>query len=129
LVIPARRATLPDDPPSAVPVQPSPVFGEEDRAAAAFAGGQVDRPGCARGERDGDDLAALMRVIVRVRWPRSRPQVLDITAGGLGDPQPVQREQRDQRMPGRRPEPGGHQEGAQFVAVQGGGMRLVIQPI
>jgi hypothetical protein len=55
-------------------------------------------------------------------------QVLDISAGGLGDPQPVQREQRDQRMLGRRAEPCGHQQGAQLVAVQGGGMRLIIQP-
>lgn len=31
-------------------------------------------------------------------------------------------------MLGRRPEPGGHQQGSQFVAVQRGGMRLVIQP-
>ena len=27
----------------------------------------------------------------------------------------------------RRPEPGGHQQGSQFVAVQSGGMRLIIQ--
>jgi len=36
-------------------------------------------------------------------------QVFDVGAGGLGDPQPVQREQRDQRVLGRRPEPGGDQ--------------------
>jgi hypothetical protein len=29
---------------------------------------------------------------------------------------------------GRWPEPGGDQEGAEFVAVQGGGMRLAVQP-
>jgi hypothetical protein len=33
-------------------------------------------------------------------------EVLDVGAGGLGDPQPVQREQRDQRMLCGRPEPG-----------------------
>ena len=37
-------------------------------------------------------------------------QVLDVGTGGLGDPQPVQREQRDQRMLGWRPEPGRHQQ-------------------
>jgi hypothetical protein len=58
---PGAARDLADDPPGAVPVQPSPVFGEEDGAVAAFAGGQVDRPGGARGERDGDDLAALIR--------------------------------------------------------------------
>jgi hypothetical protein len=50
---------LADDPPGAVPVQPPPVVGEEDGAVAAFPGGQVDRPGGAGRERDGDDLAAL----------------------------------------------------------------------
>jgi hypothetical protein len=48
-----------DDPPGAVPVQPPAVSGQEDRSFAALADGQVDRPGGARRERDGDDLAAL----------------------------------------------------------------------
>jgi hypothetical protein len=55
---PSAARDFADDPPGAVPVQPSPVRSAEDRAVAAFAGGQVDRPGYARGERDGDDLAA-----------------------------------------------------------------------
>jgi hypothetical protein len=54
--------------------------------------------------------------------------VLDIGAGGLGDPQPVQREQRDQRVPGRRPEPGRRQKRAELVAVQGDGVGLVVDP-
>ena len=33
-----------DDPPGAVPVQPTPVGGEEDGSFAAFADRQVDRP-------------------------------------------------------------------------------------
>jgi hypothetical protein len=36
--------------------------------------------------------------------PALQAQVLDVRAGRLRDPQPVQREQRDQRMPGRRTE-------------------------
>jgi hypothetical protein len=36
-------------------------------------------------------------------------EVLDAGAGGLGYPQPVQREQREQLMLCRRPEPGGYQ--------------------
>jgi hypothetical protein len=56
-----------DDPPGAVPVQPSAVLGQEHRPFGMLADGQVDRPGGARRQRDGDDLAALMRVIVRVR--------------------------------------------------------------
>ena len=64
---------LADDPPGAVPVQPPPVIGEEDGAIAAFPGGQVDRPGGARRQRDGDDLAALTGDR-QVRCPRSRPR-------------------------------------------------------
>ena len=89
---PGAARGLADDPPSAVPVQPPPVCGEEDRPGAAFPGGQVDRPGGARGERDGDDLAALA-------GKRQGPvatllaQVLDVSAGGLRYLQPVQRQQ------------------------------------
>jgi len=54
--------------------------------------------------------------------------VLDVGTGGLGDPQPVEREQRDQRMLEWRPEPGRHQQGSHLVAVKSGGMGLVIQP-
>jgi hypothetical protein len=50
-----------DDPPGAVPVQLSAIGGQEDRSRAALADGKVDRPGGARRERDGDDLAALAR--------------------------------------------------------------------
>ena len=110
-----------------MPVQAAPVAGEEEGAVAAFSGGQVDRPGGARGERDGDDLAALagdpQRPVATLE-----AQVLDVSAGGLGDPRPVQCEQRDQRMLERRPEPGRHQQGSHLVAVKSGGMRLVIQP-
>ena len=60
LADPGPPGDLADDPPGAVAVQPPPACGEEDRAVAAFAGGQVDRPGGARRERDGDDLAALI---------------------------------------------------------------------
>ena len=49
---------LADDPPGAVPVQAASVSSEENRAVAALAGGQVDRPGGAGRERDGGDLAA-----------------------------------------------------------------------
>jgi hypothetical protein len=55
-------------------------------------------------------------------------EVPDVGAGGFGDPQPVQREQRDQRMLARRAEPGGDQQGAELVAVQRDRMRLVVDP-
>jgi hypothetical protein len=43
--------------------------------------------------------------------PALQAQVLDVGAGGFGDPQPVQREQGDQRMLKRRAEPGGAEAG------------------
>jgi len=55
-------------------------------------------------------------------------QVLDIGAGGLRHPQPVEGEQGYQCVLGGRAGPGGDQEGAQLLAVQGGGVRLIIQP-
>jgi len=54
--------------------------------------------------------------------------MLDVCPGRLRYPKPVQGEQRDQRMLGRRPEPGGHQQRAELVAVQGDGMGLVVHP-
>jgi hypothetical protein len=44
-----------------MPVQPTTIACQKDRPFGAFAEGQVDRPGCARGERDGDFFAALPR--------------------------------------------------------------------
>ena len=73
---------LADDPPGAVPVQPPPVMGEENGAVAAFSGGQVDRPGGAGRQRDGDDLAALAGDR-QGPVPALEAQVLDVSAGGL----------------------------------------------
>ena len=50
--------------------------------------------------------------------PALQAQVPDVGAGGLGDPQPVQREQGDQRMLGLWAEPGGDQQRAEFAAIQ-----------
>jgi hypothetical protein len=54
--------------------------------------------------------------------------VLDAGAGGLEDPQAVEREQADQRMLGRQAEPRGHQQGAELVTVQRDGVGLIIRP-
>jgi hypothetical protein len=55
-------------------------------------------------------------------------QVLDVSTSGLRDPQPVQREQRDQRMHRWRAEPGRNEERADLVAVQRDGMGFVVDP-
>ena len=69
-----------------------------------------------------------LRVIDQGPVAALEAQVLDVSAGGLGDPQPVQGEQRDQRMLRGRAEPGGDQQGAELVAVQRDGVRLVVHP-
>ena len=121
----ARHAA--DDPGGAVPVQPPPVRGDEQRPLGALADGQVDRPGGTRGERDGDDLAALAGDD-QSPVAAFQAEVLDVRAGGLRYPQPVEREEGDQCVLAGRAEPGGDQERAELVAVQRGGVRLVIQP-
>src|ERR1700739_2755918 len=57
LALPARRAgVLADAPPGSVPAQPSSVRGQEHCPFCALADGQVDCPGGARRQRDGDHL-------------------------------------------------------------------------
>ena len=94
---PGAAGDLADDPPGAVPVKPPCVPSEEHRPVRALADGQVDRPGGPRRERDGDDLAALAGDRERP-VPTVQAEVLYVSASGFGDPQPVQREQRDQRV-------------------------------
>ena len=55
---PGAARDLTDDPPGAVPVQSPPISGEEYRPVTPFAGGQVDRPGGPRRQRDGHNFAA-----------------------------------------------------------------------
>jgi hypothetical protein len=93
-----------DDAGGAVPVQPLPVGGEEQRARGPLADGQVDGPGGTWGERDGDDLPALAG---DDQGPVTAflAQVLDVRAGGLGHTEPVEGQQGDEGMLGRGPRP------------------------
>ena len=104
LLMPARRATLRTTRAGAVPVQPPSVRSQEYRPVSSFPDGQVDRPGGARRQRDRDDLAALTGDR-QCPVPTFQAQVLDVGAGRLGDPQPVQGEQGDQRMLSAEPSP------------------------
>jgi hypothetical protein len=94
----------PHAPPGAVPVQPPTVRSKEDRAFGALADGQVDRPGGARRERDGDDLAAF-RGDDHGAMAALDAHDLNVGAGSFGHPQPVQRQQGDQCMLGGRASP------------------------
>jgi hypothetical protein len=115
-----------DDVGGAVPVQPPTVRSQEEGSVPALADGQVDRPGGARCEWDGDDLAALAGDD-QGAVPALDAQGLDAGAGGFGDAQPVERQQGDQRMPGGYAEPSGDQQRAELVAVQPVGKGLIVQ--
>ena len=53
---------------------------------------------------------------------------VDVGAEGFGDPQPVDREQRDERVLGRGAEAGGDQQRADLVTVEPDRMRFVVKP-
>ena len=125
LVMPARWAHPAHDPRGAMPVQAVSVAAKEDRALVTLAHRQVDRPRRARGERDGDHLAALA-------GDGQRPvaafgaQRLDVRAGGLPATRSVRAGRSAHARPPRRA--GGDQHRAELIAVQTGGMRLIVQP-
>jgi hypothetical protein len=98
----------------------------KDRTLGALADGQIDGPGGARRQRDGDDLAGLAH---DGEGPMATLEAerLDVGAQRLGDPQPVDRQQQYQRVPGRSAEAGGHQQGADLVAVQADRVGLVVE--
>src|SRR6516225_3662526 len=114
LVIPARLATRRTT--RAAPCRSS-------RSPTA----RVDRPRGTGRQRNSDNLAALARDD-KSPMPALDAQVLDVGAGGFGDPQPVECQQRDQCVLAWRAQPGGNQQRAQLVAVQAGGVRVVVQP-
>jgi hypothetical protein len=116
-----------DDAAGSVPVQTLPVGPAEDWPVEAFPSGEVQTAGGTRRERDRNDLAALAEhgqgVVAEFGADGS-----DVGAERLADPQPVQREERDQRVLLCRTQPGGDKQSAQFVAVQRRGVGLVVQP-
>jgi hypothetical protein len=62
-----------------------------------------------------------------VRCPPLQAKVLDVSAEGFGDPQPVEGQQADQGVIPGPGQPRGHQHGADLVAVQAAGVGLVVQ--
>jgi len=113
------------DPTGRVPVEPQAVGPEEDRAVQPFTDREIDSSGGARGERDRDDLAALAQDD-QGPMPSFEAEAVDVRPRRLRDPQPVQREQRDQRVLARSPETRGDEQRTDLVTVQTGGVGLVI---
>ena len=60
--------------------------------------------------------------------PALDAQGLNVGASGFRHAQPVEGQQRDQRVLGRRAKPGGDQQRAELVTVQPGRVRLIIEP-
>ena len=69
-------------------IQPVPAGAEKDRSFAAFAGAQIDRPGDAGCEPDGEPLAALADD-GQDPVPAFQVQGLDVRARGFGYTKPV----------------------------------------
>jgi hypothetical protein len=69
-----------------------------------------------------------LRVITRVRWPRSTPRASMSAPVASDNAQPVERQEGDQRVLGGQAEPGCDKQRAELVAVQAGGMGLIVQP-
>ena len=122
VAIPARRAVVRT-------IRPAPCRSSRRPSPARnrAAGTVVDGPGGPRRRRDGCHLAA--RAGDR-QGPVAalKARVLDVGAGGLRYPRPVQREQRDRRGPGWRPGPGGDEQRAGLAAVQRDHAGLVAGP-
>ena len=115
-----------DDPRGAVPVQPAAVSSQEDRPGTAFADRQVDRPRRPGRERDDHDLAPFAGDGQRP-VPAFHAEGLDVRTNCLGDSQPVEGQQRDQRVLCRRAEPAGDQQRPELVAVQADRVGFVVQ--
>ena len=91
----AGKAT--HDPSGGMSIQTVSGVRDEDRALAAFPNREVDRSGCTRRERDRYHLAAFT-VDREGPMPAVETERFDIGAGGFGDPQPIERQQADQRV-------------------------------
>jgi hypothetical protein len=118
---------LADDPPGAVPVQPLPV---RSRNTGPSVRSPIARS-IARAVRGASGMVTtLPPLCVTVQGPVSalQAEMLDVRAGGLRHRQPVQCEQGNQRVLGRRAEPGGDEQSAELVAVQRDCVGLVIHP-
>jgi hypothetical protein len=124
---PGPAGDTPDDPAGPVTVEAMAVPDDEDRAADPFADGQVDSAGGARSERDGDGLATFAH---DGEGPMSSldAEGVDVDPDRFGDPQPVERQQGDQRMLACGAESCGDEERSDLVAVQADGVRFVVDP-
>jgi hypothetical protein len=93
-----------NDPRRGVAVEAAAVGWHEYGSLAAFPDGQVDGAGGARGEGNGDGLAAFTHD-GEGAMPAFETEGFDVGAAGFGDPQPVEGQQRDQGVVGGPAQP------------------------
>jgi hypothetical protein len=126
LVDPRLASQSPHDSPGGMTVEALTVASQQDGPLGPLADGQVDRSCCAWRERDGDNLGALAPHRQRA-VPAFEAERLDVSSERLGDPQTVDRQQRDERVVARGGEPGGDEQCADLVAVKSVRVRLVVE--
>jgi hypothetical protein len=107
-------------------IETNSVDAEEDRPLAALADCKIDSAGGAWGQWDSDNLPALAHDSESSVYP-FESECLDIGTGRLRDSQSVERKQREEGVLGGRSESGSHKESSDFVAVEPGGVRLVVE--
>ena len=121
LVDPAVSGDAPHDPTGGVTIEAAAIGAEEDRSFQPLADGQVDGPGRAGSEGDGDDLAALAQDGQRAVTAFETKSV-DVGPGSLRYPQPVEDQHRDEGVFSRGAQTGGDQQRPDLVSVQSGGV-------
>ena len=126
LVIPARRAMRRTIRRGGVAIEPIAVGAAKIGSFTAFTDGEIDGAGGAGRQRDRHDLAALAQDR-QGAMPAFEPESFDVGAGRFGDPKPIQSQQADERVIAGAGESGSDQHGADLVAVQARGVRLVVE--
>ena len=101
---PDRLATLRTFGPGAMAVEALPVGPSENRSLTSLTDGEIDCPGSARREGDGDDLAASAQHCQGAMSPLETKR-FDVRPRGFRHPESVEREQRDAERV-RSPAPG-----------------------
>ena len=126
LWMPARRARRRTIRPAAMAIKTCAVAADEDRPFASLTDGEVDGPGGAGRQRDGDGLAALAddRQGAVAAFEPERSMSAPIASDTRS---PFNARQADEGMVAGAAETGGDEQGADFVAVKAGGVRLVVQ--
>ena len=109
----------------AVPVHPAALDAKEDRANGALPDVEIEGSAGARGDGNRDVLAAFADNRQRAMASLGR-QIADIGVERFGDPQAVQRQQRDEGTVSEITQTGLDQQRTEFVAIQAQGSRLVV---